>query len=297
MPRTATVVLLAAFMVSSCSGGSPASAPAGSDGTATGSTPTSSTAPASTAPGSTPTASPTAAAPVVPRAPRRAACYRLTTGQLTRPTNDSRPVPCSREHTSRTIHVGRLDTVVDGHSVAVDSDTVQAQLVTTCRRKLVEYVGGSPTTRALARLNVVWYSPTLAQSDRGADWFRCDVIAFAEGDRLLPLRGASRLKRVLDRPGALDTYGLCGTAAPGTRGFARVVCGRNHAWRAIRTIDLAGPKRYPGVTTVREAGDASCKDAARERADDALRFAYGWEWPTADQWSAGQRFGYCWVPD
>jgi hypothetical protein len=123
------------------------------------------------------------------------------------------------------------------------------------------------------------------------------VVAFAKGDALLELPRPDRLKGLLGRTGALDTYGLCGTAAPATRGFERVICGRPHTWRAISTISLAGGTRYPGAARVRRAGDSGCKDAARSRAEDALKFSYGWEWPTADQWTAGQHFGYCWAPD
>jgi len=108
----------------------------------------------------------------VPPPPRRDACYLLTMNQLTRPTNASRPVACGSQHNTRTIYVGRLSTVVDGHAVAVDSDTVQHQLATTCPRRLDAYVGGSRTARDLSRFRVVWFSPTVAQSDAGADWFR-----------------------------------------------------------------------------------------------------------------------------
>ncbi len=277
--------VVAAVLVAGCSGGTPASAPAASSSSSsTGS------------PSGVSSASPSPRPRVVPPAPKKAACYRLSSAQLTRPTNDSRPVPCSRPYTARTVHVGRLDTVVAGHSVAVDSDVVQRQLADTCRRELASYVGGSETTRRLSRLNVAWFSPTLAQSERGADWFRCDVVAFSKGDGLLDLPRPDRLKGLLSRAGALDTYGLCGTSAPATRGFERVVCGRRHAWRAISTIDLAGGSRYPGAARVRSAGDTGCKDAARSRAEDTLKFSYGWEWPTAAQWAAGQHFGYCWAP-
>jgi hypothetical protein len=283
--RTAVPLLAAAVLAAGCSGGTPTSAPASGG-----------SSPSSPSPSAVVSASPSPRPRVVPPAPRKAACYRLTSAQLTRPTNDSRPVPCSRAYTARTVHVGRLDTVVAGHSVAVDSDVVQRQLADTCRRELASYVGGSTSTRRLSRLNVAWFSPTLAQSDRGADWFRCDVVAFSRGDALLDLPPPHRLKGLLGRAGALDAYGLCGTAAPATRGFQRVVCGRPHAWRAISTIDLAGGRKYPGAARVRRAGDAGCKDAARSRADDTLRFSYGWEWPTAAQWAAGQHFGYCWAP-
>ncbi len=235
---------------------------------------------------------------VVPPAPRRAACYRLSFAQLTRPSDDSRPVSCVGRHTSRTILVGTLDTDADGHSLAVDSAAVQRQLSTTCPRRLAGYLGGSRQTRELARFDVVWFSPTLDQSDRGAGWFRCDLVAFSRDERLLdlPTTAGGSLAGVLDRPGALDTFGLCGTAAPGAAGFARVACGQRHAWRAFETIGLGTGRAYPGAAAVRDAGDDRCKDAARARADDTLKFRYGWEWPTRQQWRAGQRYGYCWVP-
>jgi hypothetical protein len=185
---------------------------------------------------------------------------------------------------------------VDGHSVAVDSATVQRQLATTCPRRLAALLGGTEKDRRLSRFNVVWFSPTLRQSDLGADWFRCDLVAFAGADTLLPLpRGG--LRGVLDRQGALDTYGLCGTAAFGDPAFERVICGRPHAWRAIDTIDLPGGRRYPGAAKLRDAGDAACTERARNEAADPLKFTSGWEWPTRAQWASGQRYGFCWVPD
>jgi Septum formation len=232
----------------------------------------------------------------VPPAPEPAACYRLTSRQLTQPTNESRPVPCGGRHNAVTIFVGRLDTVVNGRPVPVDSDRAQRQVATACPRRLDAYLGGSAETRDLSRFNVVWYSPTLEQSDRGADWFRCDLIAFSRAEALQSLPRPGRLRGALARPRALDTWGLCGTAAPGVRGFERVICARRHSWRAVDTIPLAGAKRYPGVAVVRKAGDSRCRDLARARSGDALRFSYGWEWPTRAQWDRGQRFGYCWVP-
>jgi hypothetical protein len=283
--RALLVAAAATLVVSACSG-SPDAGPRAS--------------PSTSASTGTPSGSPSAASsppPVVPAAPRQAACYRLTTAQLTQPTNASTSVPCSGRHTAQTIYVGRLDTVVAGHSVAVDSAFVQKQLSTTCPRKLDEYVGGSSASRDLSRFNVVWYSPTLEQSDQGADWFRCDLIAFAGQDELFPLPTTKKLNGVLDSAKALDSYGLCGTSSPGARGFQRVICGRRHAWRAVDTIGISGGATYPGVTAVRKAGDSDCKDLARSRAQDTLKFQYGWEWPTKAQWSRGQRFGYCWIPD
>ena len=250
------------------------------------------------------TAASTASAPVaststpvapVPPAPERSACYRLRFADLTEPSNDSRPVPCSGRHDAQTIHVGRLDTHVDGHAVAVDSDRVLRQLSTECPRRLAAHLGGTREDLRLSRFEVVWFSPTLVESDLGARWFRCDVVALAGQDTLFPLPPPRRLEGVLDGSGAA-TYGLCGTAAPGDPDFDRVICGRRHSWQAVATIPISGGTEYPGRPAARAAGEDTCLDRVRESAEDPLTFQYGWEWPTREQWRDGQRFGYCWAP-
>lgn len=229
------------------------------------------------------------------RPPRDGACYRIGFEEATAPTNDDRPVRCSGKHTAQTFFVGRLDTVVDGHLLAVDSRVAQEQVQAACPRQLDRLTGGTPRERRLSRLETVWFSPTLTQSDLGASWFRCDVVALGRGKSLAPLPG--RLRGVLDRPGALDRVGLCGTAEPGSRGFERVICSRPHTWQAVTTIDIDAGPRYPGVGAVREAGEERCRDLVSEATGSPDEFRYGWEWPTREQWLAGQRYGFCWAPD
>ena len=232
----------------------------------------------------------------LPAAPRTGACYRLSFADATGPTNRKTAVPCSEDHTAVTIYVGKLDLVVGGHAVGVDSDRAQKQVASTCTSKLPAYLGGSTEERQLSRFQVIWFGPTLRQSDAGADWFRCDLVAVGTGEQLMRLPHRDALRHVLDRPRALATYGLCGTAQPGSTGFDRVPCGAKHSWVAVSTIPLSGGSRYPGVPAVRKAGDQTCADAVRRRNGLALRFQYGWEWPTAAQWANGQHYGYCWSP-
>jgi hypothetical protein len=239
--------------------------------------------------------SPTPTEPTTP--PPDPACYRLTFEELPQITSTEDPVDCSARHTTQTIHVGQLDTVVHGHAVSVHSDHVRDQLAKVCPRRLARFLGGTAEERRLSRFEVVWFSPTLPQSDSGAAWFRCDVVALAGNEELFRLDRPGRMRGVLDREEALATYGLCGSAAPGTPDFARVICARPHRWRAISTIPLEGGREYPGVEEVRSAGDQVCSDQARALAEDPLQFRYGWEWPTREQWDRGQRYGYCWMPD
>jgi len=285
--RTTAGVLAAVIALASCT------ADEGTRGSATDRPASAGTSPSP----STSSTTSGAAAPESPARPPAKGCYVLGFDAATAPTNDNRPVPCSKRHTAQTYHVGRLDTVVDGHLLAVDSQVAQRQLERTCPRKLAEYVGGSPEARALSRLKAVWFSPTIEQSDQGASWFRCDVVAVARPSTLAPLPPPRGLRGVLDRADALDEVGLCGTAAPGARGFERVICSRRHAWRAISTSGISGGAQYPGVSQVREAGESECRDRVQAATGSPERFSYGWEWPTREQWRAGQRFGYCWAPD
>jgi len=228
-----------------------------------------------------------------PTAPKRGACYRLTVSAALRATNTTKPVPCSGRHNAVTVSVGRLETVVDGHLLAVDSARVQRQVATRCRALVDRHVGGSRETQRLARVQAVWFSPTLAQSERGALWFRCDLV-IASGTRNL-VNLPRKTAGLLSRPGALSRYGTCGTAAPAAKSFTRVICGAKHSWRARATIPLPQNAGYLAKGTGTRA-DARCRDVAAARTD-AGRLRWSFEWPTKAQWSAGQRHGLCWTPD
>ncbi len=230
-----------------------------------------------------------------PPAPDAKACYRLDFDDALAPTSEARPVRCAGKHTALTYAVGRIDNVVGGHLLAVDSKRVQASVARRCPRQLQGFVGGSQEDLRLSMLRSVWFTPTVEQSDAGADWVRCDVIAVAGPDRLAAL-GAGRLSGVLASPQGLERFAMCGTAAPDDPEFERVLCRTSHSWRAVSVVDLPNG-RYPGVERVREQGQAPCQDAGREAASDPLDFKWGYEFPTEDQWRSGQTFGRCWAPD
>ncbi len=266
--------LLLALLLGACSGG-------GQD----------SDAGASSTP--TPSATPTPAAPP-PAAPTAGACYRLGYAQAIAPTSAVRTVRCRSDHTSTTYAVGRLRTTVDGHLLAVDSQRVRDQVAEACPKRFAAFVGGSDDDRRLSMLRPVWFTPTVEQADAGAAWYRCDVVALARTRRLAPLE--REMRGVLDSDEGRDRYGMCGTAAPGTAHFQRVICSGKHAWRAISVVPVDG-KRYPGVKEARAAGQAPCRDAGAGAADDSLDYQWGYEWPTAEQWADGQHYGICWAPD
>lgn len=274
MIRLAAVAVALAALLSGCSG---------SDGPSADPSPTPSS--------SEPSATRTTAKPVTP--PANKACYELAYDEAVAPTTDREPSDCADEHTAMTFFVGSLDTVADGHLLAVDSDRVQAQVARECPARFGGFVGGTLEVRRLSMLRAVWFTPTVEESDEGANWFRCDVIAVAADQQLTPLTG--RLAGVLGTEAGRARYAMCGTAEPGTEDFQRVVCSASHSWRALRTVPFTA-KRYPGEARVRTAGEGPCEEAGRAAADDALNFRWGYEWPTAEQWDAGQTYGICWAP-
>lgn len=248
------------------------------------------------APSTTPTP---VVAPPPPPAPLVGACYRLSYDEALAPTSDDSPSSCVKGHTSQTFAVGQLDLVSNGHLLAVDSDAVQKQVSHRCPAQLASYVGATEAQLRLSLLRPVWFTPTVEQSDAGASWYRCDVIAVT-GDKTVA-KIDHDLAGALKQPAGRAEFAMCGTAQPGTAQFSRVLCREDHTWKAISVIDLADQAKkkgaYPGEDAVRNAGQDACQEAARAIASDALDYEWGYEWPTKDQWDAGQTYGRCWSPD
>ncbi len=226
--------------------------------------------------------------------PAEDACYGLSYAAALAPTSGVPPTGCDRAHTAQTFATGRLATVVDGHLLAVDAARVRAQPEQECQQLLVGFLGGTQEDRSLSMLRTVWFTPTVAQSDRGAEWFRCDAIAVGAEGELAEL--GPDLRGVLATEADAARYGMCGTTAPDDDAFERVVCAREHSWRAISVVGLPAGD-YPGETAAREAGQVPCEDAGRTVAADPAEFEWGYEWPDSEQWAAGQTYGRCWAPD
>ena len=287
--RRLGLVLVAVLALSSCSSSSD-----DDDGGGSGEDGVSAPAATSSSAAPTPTATPTPPPPV----PAAGGCYRLSYAEALAPTAPDAPVDCAGAHTSQTFAVGRLDLVAGGHLLAVDSRSVRRQVARRCPPGLAAYLGATPEQLRLSLLRPVWFTPSLEESDLGADWYRCDVIAVT-GDRTVA-KFSGDLAGAFRRPARREEFAMCGTAQPGTAEFSRVLCRDEHSWRAITVVDLADAARqgrYPGVEVVREAGQDLCADAALQLASDPLDYEWGYEWPTKDQWAAGQTYGRCWSPD
>lgn len=229
-----------------------------------------------------------------PERPQVGDCHRLTPRDVLESADTEPPVDCASEHSSQTVHVGTFEPAAEGKPRALTSDAANRAAGQRCGSRAAAYLGTGVEELRITRVEVFWFVPTAEEVEAGADWLRCDVVVLAGEQELLPL--PRTLEGALSQPAGLERYGLCGTARPGAKDFERVVCSRRHSWQAISTIAIGGGERYPGTGAVRAAGEEACQDRARAAQGDALRYDYGWEWPTESQWEAGQRHGYCWAP-
>lgn len=234
-----------------------------------------------------PSPSPTDAPPEPGPTPEVGECHALTFRQALAVVGRTAPVPCRRKHTAHTYFVGTLDlTTQSGFTRRVDSQAAQRQMRTTCTRRLAGHLGRTPRELRLSMVRAVWFTPSPARAEAGADWFRCDVVAVAAPRELLALPPRTK---------GWAAPAMCATSAPGTRGFDRVACSRRHSWRAATTVDIPG-ERLPRPAAVADRMDPTCRDAAADSADDPLDLTWSQESPTREQWDAGQRYGICWVP-
>lgn len=232
--------------------------------------------------------------PRPPRRPQVGDCHRLTPNQALAPTAPGkRRVKCSRKPTAVTFHVGRIKRKSDGSRLPVDSPKVQKQVARACPEQLQKHLGGTKDLLRRSLLTTVWFTPTIEQEEAGADWFRCDLVAPVSEQKLLVLQ--TPVKGLLDDPARRERYALCANGEPGKKSFARTTCREAHAWRAVRTVDIAGDT-YPGVGSIKATMDQACTDAATEEAANPLKLRWSQEGPTRTQWKSGRRHGTCWIP-
>lgn len=249
--------------------------------------------PGTTTPTTSPSPSPTSKAPAeAAPPPPKGACYRLDYAAATAPTTSAKPVSCRKRHTSVTIKVGRFDAVVDGHLLAVDAPAIQKQIAAACTQALPRWVGGTPADLRLSRLEVVWFSPTVADNAAGARWFRCDLVAPADQSTLARLPKGKGRGLLTNGPGE---FALCATGDPAKPDTQFVICSMKHSWRAISATELPKDAKYLDKAAGGPAAE-DCKSTAADRAGDPLDYSWSFQWPTKAAWRTGERYALCWLP-
>jgi Septum formation len=238
---------------------------------------------------------PTTKAPPKPaKAPATGTCRRLDYSAISRYSNGDPAVPCSSPHTAYTFAVKRIPADVSVPGVSIGNKSIQDAASTSCRDAFAGFIGGTPSVRSLSRLSVTYFLPEQRDFNLGAHWVRCDVVALKTFNQLAAL--PTKLQGLLDHAGALKSYGLCATGAPGAASSRLVMCAEKHQYRAEAALRLGSANApYPGPAAVGPDGQRQCMTYLEHLLGTSGGFTYGWTYPTSTDWSAGQRFGYCYL--
>jgi hypothetical protein len=272
--RTAVACAGAALMLSACSAGVSTTAPAdrAKDDPTTLTKPQRTVAP--------------------PPAPKAGECRELSYPDISLYSNETATRPCSKPHTAYTFDVEQLPDDIAFEGVHIENDAVQSAAAAACQQSFASFIGGDTADRALTRLTVTYFVPKQTGFDAGAHWVRCDIIALQSATSLAPL--PRHLEGFLEAHGASE-YDVCSLGDPSTNSSTLVICTRGHTYRAVAALSLGGVKApYPGEQSALSDGKKRCADTIADLLGASGGFTYSWTYPSASDWSAGQRFGYCW---
>jgi hypothetical protein len=224
--------------------------------------------------------------------PENGVCRVLTPQDVLQPSNASKIVDCTAEHTAETFAVGLLPDEL--RDVAYDADSLGAFAYQTCSAKFQEFLGADDSTVMRTVVSWAWFRPSKTAWDKGARWYRCDVVGGGEESKTyaeLPATAAGLLAEVpLD-----DDWMVC-VDGPSVQGAPKIPCSDKHNWRAVTTIKVGAPDDpYPGDHVVEVTTSDYCSQSVGAWLGYPPEYDYGYTWFHEGEWKAGNRRSVCWA--
>ena len=128
----------------------------------------------------------------------------LTPEDIQATSNDSPVVDCADTHTAETFAVGEFPSDVAGEDL--DDPALGAHVFEECEKEFGTFLGGNESLVMRATVTWAWFRPSEEAWEKGARWWRCDVVGGGEeSTELVELPGdreghpARRPGRPLDR--------------------------------------------------------------------------------------------------
>lgn len=222
--------------------------------------------------------------------PKLGACYGLTPPDTEQASDISEPVSCSKPHSSQTFAVGTLpgstgkDYSSPGHG---------RWIFATCEQAFEKFLGVDQSLAMRIQLSWAWFRPSERGWDKGARWYRCDVVG-----------GTAEATDYADLPA--DAKGLFARKPPEqwltcARGETvleskKLPCSQPHDWRAVTTIKLGDPKDpYPGDRLSEVRSRDFCSDSVGAWMNYPVEYDFGYTWFHQAEWQAGNRRSVCWA--
>jgi len=225
-------------------------------------------------------------------APEPGACRVLTPEDVALPSNATKVVDCSKEHTAETFDVGELPSELA--YAEYDSPELGAFAYRTCSAKFQEFLGADESTVMRTVVSWAWFRPSERAWENGARWYRCDVIGGGEESDdyvALPPTAAGLLA---EQP-TDDEWMVCVNGAS-VQGAPKIPCSEKHNWRAVTTIKVGDPEDpYPGDRVVEVTTRDYCSRSVGAWLGYPPEYDYGYTWFHEGEWNAGNRRSVCWA--
>lgn len=222
--------------------------------------------------------------------PESGECRMLSAEDVAQPSDATRTVACTEDHTAQTYLVGDLpETFADA---AYDDPALGRFAYQTCAPEFMDHLGADESLVMRTVLSWAWFRPSEEAWADGARWFRCDVVGggpqIVEYVLLPPSTGG-----LLLRPD--DRWLVCANG-PTVSGSVKIPCSQPHTWRAVTTIKLGEPgAEYPGDRVVEVRTRDYCSDSVGAWLGYPVNYDFGYTWFHEAEWDAGNRRSVCWA--
>lgn len=223
--------------------------------------------------------------------PALGACRSLTPDDVALASNASPTLDCAKPHTAQTYAVGEVPDRL--RAADYDSDELSAFAYETCSKKFAAFLGADESLVMRTVVSWAWFRPTPDDWEKGARWYRCDVVGGGE-------QSATYVDLPRDAQGLLqgrpaDAWLVC-AAGETVADSPKVPCSEKHDWRAVTTIKVGNePDPYPGDRLVEVTTRDFCSDSVGAWLNYPADFDFGYTWFREAEWEAGNRRSVCWA--
>jgi hypothetical protein len=223
-------------------------------------------------------------------APKLGACRDLTPSDVSGTSNDSPVVPCTKTHTAQTFAIGTLPASTGS---SYDDRRHGTFVYRTCQKAFGEFLGADESLVMRIQLSWAWFRPSERGWEKGARWYRCDVLGGPDGAkryRALPVDARGLFSD------SLPAAWLTCARGPSVAGSVKVPCSETHDWRAVTTVKVGKPEDpYPGDRVVQVRSRDYCQESVGGWMHYPPDYDYGYSWFREAQWKAGNRRSVCWA--
>jgi hypothetical protein len=222
--------------------------------------------------------------------PRLGACYRLTPEDTAEPSTTAEPVACSSRHTAETFAIGTLPAST---GKTYDSAAHGSWVYPVCEQAFEKFLGIDASQSLRVQLSWAWFRPSERGWDKGARWYRCDLVGGPAQDTsyaTLPdtAKGLFRAKPP-------EQWLTCARGET-VLGSTKVPCSEAHDWRAVTSIKLGQTgDPYPGDRLVQVRTRDYCSDSVGAWMNYPVDYEFGYTWFHEAEWQAGNRLSVCWA--